>query len=634
MSTSSSSVTSTTVNGTTRITGLASGLDVDSIVTQLMSAEKTKLNKLQQKQQLAEWRQESYRTIITAAQEFTSKYFNTTSSSSLLSANTFIKYSVTSSSSAISASASSSASAGNHTVQVSRLATAATLTSSSSLSKDVQGSAAVDYSSLSGKSITLAVDGTSRTVSLSNVTDADSLQAAIDESVGTGKLTVGTTTDGYLSITAAANSGVQKITISAPSSGTSGLSSLGFGSGATLSNRVTTTSTLGTVFGDDAFNSDGQIELTINGTSFTFDKSDTLSAMMSEINSSSKAGATMKYDELSGKLTLTANETGAGNTLVVTEGDGSSFLSSFLNTATAGVDAQVTIDGQALTRSSNKVTVDGVTYTFSQTTDETATVSLAQDTDAIYATISSFVEDYNALISSIHSALDETYDSDYPPLTDDQKEDMTDEEIEKWETKAKVGLLANDSSLKSMLSSLRSSLIDSVPGQSMTIFTIGISTGTYDEQGKLYIDETKLKAAIESDPEGVSNLFTQQSTSYSGTTSVRSLNNSQLSTRYKEEGIAYRFYDILQTNISTIRDNNGNKGLLLEKAGTENDASETSNTLSTLIDKYQEEIDKEQDRLDAKQDSLYTKYSALETYINKMNTQLSSLSSYLSDSTS
>lgn len=630
----SSSVTSTTVNGTTRITGLASGLDVDSIVTQLMSAEKTKLNKLQQKQQLAEWRQESYRTIITAAQEFTSKYFNTTSSSSLLSANTFIKYSVTSSSSAISASASSSASAGNHTVQVSRLATAATLTSSSSISKDVQGSAAADYSSLSGKSITLAVDGTTRTVSLSNVTDADSLQTAIDEAVGTGKLTVGTTTDGYLSITAAANSGVQKITISAPSSGTSGLTSLGFGSGATLSNRVTTTSTLETIFGDDAFNSDGQIELTINGTSFTFDKSDTLSAMMSEINSSSNAGATMKYDELSGKLTLTANETGAGNTLAVTEGDGSSFLSSFLNTVTAGVDAQVTIDGQVLTRGSNKVTVDGVTYTFSLTTDEAVTVSLTQDTDAIYDTISSFVEDYNALISSIHSALDETYDSDYPPLTDDQKEDMTDEEIEKWEKKAKVGLLANDSTLKTMLSSLRSSLIDSVPGQSVTIFTIGISTGTYDEQGKLYIDETKLKAAIESDPEGISNLFTQQSTSYAGTTSVRSLNNSQLSTRYKEEGLAYRFYDILQTNISTIRDNNGNKGLLLEKAGTENDASETSNTLTTLIDKYQEEIDKEQDRLDAKQDSLYTKYSALETYINKMNTQLSALSSYLSDSTS
>ncbi|WP_312197890.1 flagellar filament capping protein FliD [Anaerospora hongkongensis] len=630
----SSSVTSTTVNGTTRITGLASGLDVDSIVTQLMSAEKTKLNKLQQKQQLAEWRQESYRTIITAAQEFTSKYFNTTSSSSLLSANTFIKYSVTSSSSAISASASSSASAGNHTVQVSRLATAATLTSSSSISKDVQGSAAADYSSLSGKSITLAVDGTTRTVSLSNVTDADSLQTAIDEAVGTGKLTVGTTTDGYLSITAAANSGVQKITISAPSSGTSGLTSLGFGSGATLSNRVTTTSTLETIFGDDAFNSDGQIELTINGTSFTFDKSDTLSAMMSEINSSSNAEATMKYDELSGKLTLTANETGAGNTLAVTEGDGSSFFSSFLNTATAGVDAQVTIDGQVLTRGSNKVTVDGVTYTFSQTTDEAATVSLTQDTDAIYDTISSFVEDYNALISSIHSALDENYDSDYPPLTDDQKEDMTDEEIEKWEKKAKVGLLANDSTLKTMLSGLRSSLIDSVPGQSVTIFTIGISTGTYDEQGKLYIDETKLKAAIESDPEGISNLFTQQSTSYAGTTSVRSLNNSQLSTRYKEEGLAYRFYDILQTNISTIRDNNGNKGLLLEKAGTENDASETSNTLTTLIDKYQEEIDKEQDRLDAKQDSLYTKYSALETYINKMNTQLSALSSYLSDSTS
>jgi flagellar hook-associated protein 2 len=355
--------------------------------------------------------------------------------------------------------------------------------------------------------------------------------------------------------------------------------------------------------------------------------------MMTEINNSD-AGVAMKYNELSGKLTLTADETGTGNTLLVSEGEGSNFLNSLLSEATAGVDAKVTIDGQSITRSSNKITVDGVTYTVNQDTSDEVVVSLTQDTDAVYDLISSFVEDYNSLISTINSALSESYDSDYPPLTDDQKADMTDEEIEKWEAKAKTGIIKNDSILTGFLRDLRMSLIDSVSGSSSSIFDIGFSTGTYDEQGKLYIDEDTLKEAIESDPEGVMNLFSQQSTSYPGTTKVRSLTTGQLATRYKEEGIAYRFYDMLQKNISSIRDTNGNKGLLLEKAGMENDASDSENSLSTLLEKYAEEIEKEQDRLDAKEESLYNKYSALETYISKMNTQLSSLSSYLSDSSS
>lgn len=637
---SSSSVTTTTVNGTTRITGLSSGIDVDSIVEQLMTAEKSKLNKLQQKEQLAQWRQDLYRSITSDIKTFSSKYFDITSSSSLLKQTNYLKYAVTSSSTAVTAAYTTGASAGNHTIQVSQLATSATLKSSASVSKQVQGASAADYSSLSGKSIVITLDGTARTVSLTDVTDLESLQSAVDDAVGEGKLTVSEDTDtGYLSIAAASDNGIQKITISAPSSGTSGLSSLGFGSGAILSNRLSTSSTLATIAAQlntsDAltFNDDGQISLTINGTEFTFDQDDTLSEMMTEINDSD-VGVTMKYDELSGKLIMTADETGAGNTLVVTEGEGSNFLSTLLSDSTAGVDAKVTIDNQTITRSSNKITVDGVTYTVNQTTSDEVTVSLTQDTDAVYDLISGFVDDYNTLISTINSTLSESYDSDYPPLTDDQKADMTDEEIEKWEAKAKTGILKSDSILSGFLRDLRMSLIDSVSGSSISFFDIGFSTGTYDEQGKLYIDEDTLKEAIESDPEAVMNLFSQQSTSYSGTTKVRTLTTSQLATRYKEEGIAYRFYDILQKNISTIRDSSGNKGLLLEKAGMENDASDSSNSLSTLLDKYAEEIDKEQDRLDAKEESLYNKYSALETYISKMNTQLSALSSYLSDSTS
>ncbi len=633
---SSSSITTTTVNGTTRITGLSSGIDVDGIVEQLMTAEKSKLNKLEQKEQLAEWQQTAYRDITSDIQDFCSTYFSTTSSSSLIKASNYLQYSVTSDSSAVTATYTSAASAGNHTIEVSQLATAATLTSSASISKDVQGTAAADYSDLSGQSFVIELDGTERTVTLEDVTDLDSLQAAIDDAVGEGKVTVSEdSSTGYLVMTAADDSGVQEITISAPSSGTSGLSNLGFGDDAILSNRLDTSDTLATIADQlstaDAltFNSDGQIELTINGTTLTFDQDDTLAEMIDEVNDAD-LGVTMEYDELSGKLQMTADDTGAGSTLVVTEGDGSNFLSTCLSVATEGLDSKVTIDGTALTRSSNVLTLDGVTYTLNQTTDDEATVSLTQDTDAIYDLISNFVDAYNTLISSINTTLNETYDSDYPPLTDDQKDDMTDEEIANWETKAKTGILADDSILTSFLREMRRSLINSVSGSSVTITSIGITTGTYDEEGQLNIDEDTLKAAIESDASAVMDLFSQKSTTYSSNSSVRTLSTSQLSTRYAEEGIAYRFYDTLAKYISTTRDSSGNKGLLLEKAGIEDDTSDTDNTLTTLIDKYEDEISDEEDRLDDYEDTLYDKYTTLETYISKMNTQLSALSSMTS----
>jgi flagellar hook-associated protein 2 len=639
---STSSITTSTVNGTTRITGLASGIDVDGIVEQLMTAEKAKkLTKLQQQVQTTEWTQEAYREIISDIQDFSSKYFDVTSSSSLLSSSSFLKYVASSSSSAVTATCASTATAKNHTIQVTQLATSATLTSSSSVSKTVQGSAVPDYLSLSDESFVMTLDGKSYSVDLDTVTGLSSLQTAIDTAVGSGKVTVSETDDGYLEITAA-DDGIQAISISATSTSDAGLSEL-FGSDPILSNRLTTTDTLATIASqlssatELTFNTDGQIELTINGTTLTFDQDDTLAEMISKINKSD-VGATMTYDSITGKLVLTADDTGAGNSLVVTEGSDSNFLSVLLQESTAGLDAKVTIDDQALTRSSNTITIDGVTYTLNQETTDKATVSVTQDTDGLYDLLSSFVEDYNTLIATINTAINENADSDYPPLTDDQKAEMTDDEIEAWEEKAKVGLLESDSTLKKLLSNLRTAVVDSVSGQSISLSSIGITSGTYDTKGTLYITESTLKAAIASDPEAIMDLFTQQATSTKtgtttsiGTTAVlRSLTASELSTRYKEEGIAYRFYDILQKNVSSIRDNAGNKGTLLEKAGTEGDTTETDNTLSTLLDKYTEELEAEEDRLDEFEENLYTKYTALETYISSMNAQLSAIASLTS----
>lgn len=664
-SSSSSSVTTSTVNGVTRVTGLASGLDVDSIVDQLMVAERQKkYNKLEVKEQTAEWKQDAYRTVISDLQSFSSSYFSTTGSSSIMKASNFLQYTATSSDDAeVSASASSTAGTGSHSVSVTQLATAATLSSSSCVTKDVQGSSTPDYTSLSNESFVIALDGTSYTVDLDDVTSLSTLQSAVDDAVGSDKVTVSLNSSDYLEITAE-DSGVHKITVSATSSSNNGLTDLGFDSddGAILSNRVDTSETLSELAeqlntsSSLTFSSDGELDMTIKGTAFSFDKDTTVATMMSDINEAD-LGVTMSYNSTTGKFVLTASSTGAGAAITASDDGTSNFVSQLLSSSTAGTDCKCSVDDESYTQSSNTLTVDGVTYTLNaktttsttatdssgktttSTTDNPVTVSVTQDTDGVYDLISNFVSAYNTLISTLNSTVDEDADSDYTALDDDQKDDMTDSEISSWETKAKVGLLENDSTIEDCVSDMRNALVDSVSGLTTSLSAIGITTGDYSDDGKLEIDEDTLKEAIQSNAEGVMNLFTQQASGYttdgtdkllSSNSNERNLSSKDEATRYDKEGIAYRFYDILQKNISTTTDSAGNKGLLLEIAGTSDDTSDTDNQLTTLIDKYSDEIDDEKDRLDSYEDRLYDTYTNLETYISEMNSQLSALSSMTS----
>ena len=652
-SSSSSSVSATTVNGTTRFSGLSSGIDVDGLVDKLMTAEKSKLNKMKQQQQVLEWKQEQYRTITSSVTTFVDKYLSTTSSDSLLKQSNFQQFAVTSSDSSVSAKATSNAVAGTHSIKVTQLATAATQSSDANITEAVTGSSAATFTSLKGTSFTITVDGTKRTVSFDDTfTSSDSsevegiayVQAAIDEAVGSGKLKVSSTggTDSTaLTFSAVANSGAGSITVANADSDGS-FSAMGYNTATSnLKNRMSVDDTLSVFSGkladtSDAsfFSSSGELEFTINGQKFSFDKDDSLDDVITAVNANDSANVTMKYDSNTDKLIVTANDTGAGNTLVMADVSGS-FISSIMPTSTnytAGVDAQVVLDGVSLTRSSNTFTQDGVTYTLNSTSTTAASVGITQDVDAIYDVINNFVTDYNTLIASINSKTSEEYDSDYQPLTDDQEDDMSDEEITKWNDKAQTGLLANDNTLSTMLSKMRSALMSSVSGVTEVLTSIGITTSTYSEQGKLHVDEDALKTAIASNPTDVMNLFTKSSSTYPGTATVRTYSSSERNVRTSEEGIAYRIYDVLQDYVGTIRDSGGNKGILLEKAGTENDTTDTDNSISDQLDTLADKIEDEEDRLDDVQDRYYNQFTAMETALEKLSSQSSIISSFSSGS--
>lgn len=647
-SSTSSTVSATTVNGTTRFSGLSSGIDVDSLVESMMTAESTKLNKMKQQEQLLEWKQEQYRAITEDVTDFVDTYLNLTSSDSILKQSNFQQFEVTSDNTAVSAKATSSAAAGNHTLTVEQLATASVQSSDEAITKTVTGSGAATFASLYGTSFTITVDGTTRTVTFDDTFTSDDssdtegieyVQAAIDEAVGSGKITVSSsdgTDSSALTFTALTSSGVGKITIADSSSSTS-FSALGFdGDSAVLTNRLSTSDTLGEIAdklasGTSFLASDGTLSFTINGVSFSFDEDDALSDVIKAVNADSTANVTMAYDATLDKITVTSDEMGAGNTLVLSDNtDGGSFISSLLTNTTAGVDAKVTLDGVTLTRGSNTFTQDGITYTLNKVSTEEADISITQDTDAIYEVISNFVDAYNTLLETINGKLSEDYDSDYAPLTEDQEEEMSDTEISNWNTKAQTGLLSNDLTLSAMVGKLRTAVMSSVSGVSEVFTSIGITTSDYTEQGKLYIDEDTLQEAIASDPTGIMNLFTQSSTSYPGTTTVRTLSSSERSVRTKEEGIAYKIYDVLQDYIGTIRDTAGNKGILLEKAGMENDTSDTDNTITTQLDTLADKIEDEEDRLSDLEDRYYDKFTSMETTLSELSSQYSIISSFAS----
>lgn len=626
-----------------RISGLVSGLDTDTMVKQLMRAERMPLDKLSQQKQLLEWRKESYREITNLLRGFQDDYFNVLKPSSfMISPSTYKRFTstVTDSSGAqtslVTATGTAEAAARSHTITVKALATAANTASSGTVTDLLKGTGTVETNYSDGNvSFNLTLDGVTKTISLSNrdygttselISNAtDGLSKLIENAFGSGRINVAETAPGS-GILAFSASG-SKLTVSSASTNDA-LSKLKFSSGA--SNILSTSETLENLqnkFGTDLiFNSEGNIKFKINDQEFSFKKSQTLKDVINEINSSS-AGVEIRYSELTDKFIITSKQKGAVNQIKLENTEGTFFDALKISTGiiSNGTDAKFDLDDATdIYRSDNTFTIEGVTYDFnaSITTPATFTVNLNVDADTIFDNIKSFVDKYNEIIKKLNDELAEPKYKDYLPLTEEQKEAMTEDQIKKWEEKARSGLLKNDQLLQRIVDKARSSLFDSIEGISGNLSEIGINTGGYWNKGQLFIDETKLKAAIKDTPDKVMNLFSKKSSiNYDPT-----LSQGQRTQRYREEGIADRLFDIIRDNIRTSRDSAGKKGFLIEKAGLIGDPSESLNMIDKDINAANVRMKSITTLLQKKEETYYKRFVALEQAIARMNQQSSWLS--------
>ncbi|MEG1614304.1 MAG: flagellar filament capping protein FliD, partial [Oscillospiraceae bacterium] len=181
----------------------------------------------------------------------------------------------------------------------------------------------------------------------------------------------------------------------------------------------------------------------------------------------------------------------------------------------------------------------------------------------------------------------------YLPLTDEKKETMSEKEIENWEKKAQTGILANDSTLNSMLTKMRRAMSD-VVGDTGALHQIGITTGSWRSGGTLIIDETKLRESLAEDPNKVTQLFTG------------------------DNGIATRLQSVLKETVAG--DVNG-PGLLIALAGKPQTGGQDSSVLSGKISSINNTVATLKDRLKTEETRWYGKFTQLESLIAKMNSQ-------------
>ncbi|WHH61509.1 flagellar filament capping protein FliD [Petroclostridium sp. X23] len=648
-----------------RLTGLATGLDTDSIIKNTLSIERMRIDVVSQKKQVAEWKRDQYREVTNLLRGIKSEYMDVLKpSTNMLSQSNYKKYTASTVDSAtgqtstlVSVSGTVNAMSGSHSVKVLQRASAAQAQSTENVTQELISTRDMNLSSakLKGKSITLTLDGVTKEITF----DADysttddlitgggdpakkGLQKLINEAFGADKIEVlQVGTDDKIKFSTV--SGATKLSIYSGSSETKDATSILRITPGT-SNRINIYDSLENIVPKMKtawkFDENDKLKFTINNKTFEFDRTTSLSNMMSTINGDETANVTMRYDETTDHFVIASKETGAAGAIIINEEDpGYNFVSAIsvnnvipnsgdVDGVTYGKDAKALIDEQEITRSTNSLSVNDLTYTLLRDPKDTEVdtiqnVTVDLDVDGIYENIQKFVEKYNEMITTINNRLSEKYDRNYVPLTDEQKEAMSEKEIENWEEQAKTGLLRNDAILEKIVMDMRRALFDPIEGVNINLTSIGITTGVYTEKGKLNIDETKLKNAIQNDSDAVMNLFSQKSSSEPAY--YRTLSQEQREIRYDEEGLFQRLYDIIEDNISTFSDSGGRKGVLLEKAGIQADRSYTNNMIYNEILGYEKRMDLMWDNYYSKEDSLYKKYANLETAMNQLNNQTNSL---------
>lgn len=552
-----------------RFGGLASGIDTDTIIKQLMQAERAPVDKLEQKKQTTEWKRDAYREINRSLMTLRNSAVDLT-----FSRNFYAKTASSSDTSRVAVVAGPSS--GNTAVRVDSvtdLATAATLAMEPKTLADANITKTTKLSDMgftptprsttldtAVKEWTLAPMPKVNSVELRDA--SDQLLVAGSYSVdATGKVTMTDGSDIPVGTKATFTSGYE-LQLRSVQGGT--MQKIQLAEDATVDNLITA----------------------LNG---------------------KDTGISAFFEPNSGKLALTQKQTGSNAIIEFDTTTQTALGIAVTDAVKAGTNASFVVNGITMTQSSNTFTIDNMTLTlkskFPTPDNPTAapvTLSAATDTQKIFDNIKGFVDKYNETIDLMNKKVREEKFRTFAPLTKAQRDELSEDEIKKWEEKAMSGMLRGDTILRGTMDTLRSKWSGATSStndkEMQQLFQIGLSTGSdFTNGGKIELNEEKLKAAIEKDPEQVYKLFTDEKT-----------------------GLLPQIRDAATSSRTSITRIAGADG-----------AGAPTYTMGREMTQIDTRIQRLNDLLVDKENAYYRRFAAMETAMNQANSQAASLQQFM-----
>ena len=538
--------------GARGIYGLSgSGIDVESLVKVGMMSEQKKYDRIYKKEVETEWRKEAFADVYSEVNAFRSSM-----SDMRLSSKTKPMTATSSLSDAVTATANANAGVMSHTVEVTQAASNAYLMTTS------------------GQKVARTNTAAPTSVALKDVAFAG------------GTMPAGmTSTDTALSFKLSNGTGTTEIKFTAEEIFTKNL---------TL-NDLATRINNARFIGSDGKKSALNITASYDAVSDAFSIVNTQSGTNNKVSLSMDTGASSAT-----YTTALLNNLKLGQ---VSGGTISAPLSFTISGTTAkleaaGTNASVKVDGRTYTNlQDNKLQVNGVTYTFKKATPvgTPAQVTIAQDQEKLVENVKKFVEDYNKLLDDLHGRYNNNKYPDYGVLTKEQEAGMSREQVDKWNERAKAGLLYRNDYVRSIISDMRDAVtnrVGSAPGRYNNLASIGITSK--DQSGHLKLDETKLRNAIAAEPDAVKQIFS----------------HTDEDDNYSDNGVATRLSERLGKRMESLKSH----------AGMTADKSDRSE-LGKLIQEYEKQMSDFKKLMSSFENQLYKKYNAMEEAISRLSTQ-------------
>lgn len=375
---------------------------------------------------------------------------------------------------------------------------------------------------------------------------------------------------------------------------------------------------------------ESDVTVQINGKDILFKKGDTVEIITKKLHDSLDTEAHQARVEYKNGKFIVSQQDGQPMTATI-DGVAQETVSMY-----TGKNAVVSYNGVKVTSETNNISVNGLNFTINTTTNEGITLVSTQDTDAIVDFMKEFVDEYNKLIEDIHTKLGASSSKGYAPLTDEQKKEMSDSEIEAWEKRITDGIFRNDSDLKKVTDTMRQIFSGTVEGGVFSSFSeIGITTGDWKENGKLHFDEDKFKAALAKDTDGVVQLIAGSGDAAS--IYEKDVQAGKIEAIKDDKGNEMSWEEILKSDkadhkalVSKYQNRTNSIGDKLYNTITEMTRSTTSRSaysfyndkaLDKKISTAKDDVSKLEERMIRMEDMYYKKFTAMEKMMQQLNNQ-------------